>query len=741
MRHRRLLRGLFYANALIVVALLGYKGYLNYALPEFEAEHQVQLDRIDSRLPSPDRFEFVVVGNISNSVGIFEKRLIPRINQTDPDFLISAGNAVSGGGEDKYQALHGSLQKLDAPYLLTFGPNEEEDFGSYRFYEHFGAHYYSFRLNDTRFIFIDTTGKTPWQWQLRWLENLLAHDSSSQIFLFTGTPLLDLADEEQPLIDDAATPVEPEPFRKALRSLIEEHDIGHVFSAGSRGFADEHRNGTRHVATGGAGGILLENDYYHYLVVSVDGDEVSLRTEALDTTQHPVHRTLESLWSFIYSLFYVGYLNFILLVSFFIILAIKLYNLVFEERSYVRDYDRDPTPWLDRPLRVAMFTNNYLPFIGGVPLSIERLKRGLLRLGDRVLVVAPRYREASRDEDGVLRLSTLLRFGGEFRMANLFAPWLPRRIRDFRPDIVHLHHPFWVGSLGLFIARRLKRPVVYTYHTRLEHYAHFVPLPGLLFRNLISHAIVRRFSNRCDGVIVPTASAEEYLRMIGVKVPTHIQPTGIDFDAFQQPDHDGIKALRREHGVGDETVLVTVSRLSNEKNLDFMLDAMAALQRVSTTPFRLFIIGDGHERDRLQGRIDKLGLTDRVVLVGPVAPERMTDWYHLGDLFVFASKSETQGMVILEAMAAGLPVVAVRSTGIDDVVRNEHNGYKTPERIELWRDRVRELLEDEDLRAEMAGNAREFAREHSIDAFAERTRAIYAEVLAGHDRNPEEEDR
>jgi glycosyltransferase involved in cell wall biosynthesis len=296
--------------------------------------------------------------------------------------------------------------------------------------------------------------------------------------------------------------------------------------------------------------------------------------------------------------------------------------------------------------------------------------------------------------------------------------------------VIHLHHPFWLGSLGLFIGRWLRVPVIYTYHTRLEHYAHFVPLPGNLFRNLISHALIKRFANKCDAVIVPTDSTEEYLRMIGVKSPTFVQPTGIEYQRFQDVSDDDVNRLRESLKIQDETVFISVSRLSNEKNIDFMIDAIDALRQRTDRPFRFLMIGKGHQHDRLQQRIDELDLGQHFTLVGSVPPEDMATWYHLGDVFLFASKSETQGMVILEAMAAGLPVVAVRSSGIDDVVRQDHNGFKTPEKQDQWCDRVQQLLEDDRLRQTLSENALAFAADYSIESFASDVREIYALTLA-----------
>jgi glycosyltransferase involved in cell wall biosynthesis len=738
MKRPHTLKILFYANLAIVLLLIGYKVYLNFYQPDFQVLHTEQVDLIENRLADKDSFSFAVVGNINNSIGVFEEQIIPELNRAGLDFMVSAGNAVSSGGEDKYRAIQGTLDRLTIPYLLTFGENEEENFGAFRFYEHFGPHFYSINTPQTRLIFLDSTGKTPWRWQIRWLKDLLSQEKDRPNFLFIGHPVLNPTEEapfEQP-----GDFLQPLAFRNALLALASDFGIDAVFSANLSLYSNQKFSNIRFITTGGGGGLVLNDDtsFYHYVRVDVAADgTVDYTLKRMGASPNAIFSTLESLWFFIYSLFYVGYVNFLILVALFVLIATKLYTAIFVEKDYYPDYDLDPAPWLDRPLRVAMFTNNYLPFIGGVPISIERLRRGLQALKDSVMVIAPRYQDQPENEDKVLRVSSLLSMGEkrEFRLANIFLPRIRRRVRAFQPDVIHLHHPIWMGSLGMFIGHRLKVPVVYTYHTRLEHYAHFVPLPGNLFRNFISHALIKHFANKCDAVIVPTDSTEEYLRMIGVKSSIFVQPTGIEYHRFQEVSDDQVRSLRESLGIQDETVFISVARLSNEKNIDFMIDAIHALRQRSDHAFRFLMIGEGHQHDRLQQRIDELDLSQHFTLVGAVPPDDMATWYHLGDVFLFASKSETQGMVILEAMAAGLPVVAVRSSGIDDVIRQDFNGFKTPEKQEQWCSRVQQLLEDSSLRSGMADNALTFAADYSVEQFARNTREIYALSLARY-QNP-----
>ncbi|MGP9765824.1 glycosyltransferase [Halomonas sp. AOP13-D3-9] len=732
---QRWLRLFFYLNLALVVGLIAHQIWLYVAEPKFESVHTLEVANIREVLAERSDYRFAVVGNINNSVSVFQDEIVPLINQGGIDFLISAGNAVNGGQQESYQAIYRSLELLNVPYLLTYGENEDSDFGSYLFYEYFGPHFYSFVAGNSHFIFLDGTGKSSTSWQLDWLARELAASEAQHKFLFVGLPLHNVV-SDAPLFEADNYLNDPR-LADGIMALAEEHGVDTVFSANLTLFSQQTVNGVDYVTTGGAGGILIDADssFHHYVIVDVAGDNVAIAPVRLNVDSPGWWRMVTSVWSTLYAFFYVSYTRFLLIVGVLTLLALRLHRLIFEDRDYYPDFDIDPTPFLDKSLRVAMVSNNYFPFVSGVSVSVDRLRNGLRALGHSIQLFVPRYREAWQDDSAIKRIPTLMAFGQkrEFRLTNPFSARFRCCLRVFKPDLIHVHHPFWLGSMGLFMGRRLKVPVVYTYHTRLEHYAHFVPLPGALFRNLISHYLIKRFSNRCQGVIVPTYSAEEYLRMIGVKTPTLVQPTGIDVERFSQVDESELDALREQLGVSASgKILISVSRISKEKNIGFMLESLAELRTQGHEDFHLLLIGDGPDREAIQTQIDTLTLTSQVTLVGAVPPERMALYYHLGDLFVFASTSETQGMVILEAMSAGLPVVAVRSSGIDDVVRQGVNGFKTPQNRQAWGQKVVELKDNAELRQQLGKQASHFAEEFDIANFASAVANFYAEVLAKH---------
>jgi len=298
--------------------------------------------------------------------------------------------------------------------------------------------------------------------------------------------------------------------------------------------------------------------------------------------------------------------------------------------------------------------------------------------------------------------------------------------------VIHLHHPFWLGSLGLHMARSLKVPAVFTYHTRLEQFAHMVPLPGAVFRNVVAHWLISRFANRCDRVIVPTPVTRDYVRLIGIDVPVDVQPTGVEMALYRDIDPARLDALRRAHNPDGRLLLVTVARLSPEKNVAFIIRAMAELKARGAPPFRLMVLGDGEERAALEALTRDLGLDDEVTMLGDVPATQVPAHLCISDVFVFASAAETQGMVVLEAMAAGLPVVAVNSSGIDAFVEHRRTGYVAPETLATWTDALHALLVDGTERRAMGAAARDVAGRYSLEAFSANVAGIYETAIAAN---------
>ncbi|HSF06474.1 MAG TPA: glycosyltransferase family 4 protein [Methylomirabilota bacterium] len=376
-------------------------------------------------------------------------------------------------------------------------------------------------------------------------------------------------------------------------------------------------------------------------------------------------------------------------------------------------------------MRVALFTNNYVPFCGGVTTSVETLRRGLAGRGHEVWVFAPRFPGATDDPHVVRYPSIPAVTYPEFALAIPFSRAIAARVRTLAIDVFHAQHPFLLGPTARRLARQHRRPLVFTYHTRYEKYAHYVPLR----RNLVEAAAVRlstRFAARATAVIAPSAVIRDELLGRGVHAPIAVVPTGIDLTRFSPGDR---QVARRELGLGaEERVLLYVGRLDREKSVERIV---LAFERIaSTVPrTRLLLVGQGTQAEALRRLAGSLPVADRIRFLGRRAHADLPACYRAADLFVFASETETQGLVLAEAAACGLPAVAVAAPGCDEVVQDGASGLLTKPEPAALAEAVIGLLVDGERRRTLSVRAREVAALHfDVDLQIDRTLAVYEEA-------------
>jgi 1,2-diacylglycerol 3-alpha-glucosyltransferase len=377
-------------------------------------------------------------------------------------------------------------------------------------------------------------------------------------------------------------------------------------------------------------------------------------------------------------------------------------------------------------VRIGLFTNNYLPFCGGVTISVETLRRGLERRGHQVWLFAPRFPDFLDDAPSVIRVPSVpAATYPEFALAIPWGRRLARRVRVLELDVFHAHHPFLLGPAARRFARRAGRPLVFTYHTRYEKYAHYVPLT----RPLVEAAALglsTRFAASADAVLAPSGLVRDQLRARGVTAPVRVVPTGVDLARFRPGDR---AAARRELGIGaDDPLLLYVGRLDREKSVDRVL---LAFERIAGTlpGARLWLVGQGKESQALQRLAAALRAGDRIYFAGVREHARLAAWYQAADLFLFASETETQGLVLAEAAACGLPAVAVLTPGCDEVVRDGESGILTKGDPAALAEAAIGLLLDPERRAAMAARARAVAEaEFDVERQITRTLDVYAEA-------------
>lgn len=379
-------------------------------------------------------------------------------------------------------------------------------------------------------------------------------------------------------------------------------------------------------------------------------------------------------------------------------------------------------------MRIAYFTDTYVPQVNGLVTSVLASREELERTGHEVLIFAPAI-SGTRAETNVHFLAGIpyypqpeytfvLPWGRGFRL---------RQIGGMKIDVIHSHAMFGAGFIGGVVAWWHGIPLVLTYHTLFEHYLHYFPAPRRLGL-AINRGLTRLMCSRCAVVIAPTPAIRDVLLGYGVTARIEVLPTGLTRNTFVRGG-----ARKTDFGVDKDTLLFSsAGRLGREKNFDLLFRALTLLgDRIPS--WRLVIAGDGPERKRLEKLAIELGIADRVTLLGYVSRTRVLDLLEASDLFTFASVSETQGMVVLEAMARGTPVVAADAMGPGQMMRGGRGGWlaKANDAEDLAA-KILTAVSDESARAQKAAEAQLLAREYAADAIYSRLAGFYAAVVAAH---------
>lgn len=385
-------------------------------------------------------------------------------------------------------------------------------------------------------------------------------------------------------------------------------------------------------------------------------------------------------------------------------------------------------------MRILMISDVYFPRVNGVSTSIQTFRRELAALGHRTVLIAPAYPASYSEEDDILRIrSRRVPLDPEDR---IMRPGEIRRLlpklRQERFDLVHIQTPFIAHYLGVELAAKLGLPVVETYHTFFEeylfHYIPFLPAPWL-------RALARRFSRgqsrQVDALVVPSSAMRDRLAEYGVRTPMHVLPTGIPFADFSKGDGNGFRR-RHEIAAGRPTLLF-VGRVAFEKNIDFLLRALE-LAMCRVPDLLLVIAGEGPALAHLEKEAVRRNLQEHVLFVGYLDRRReLLDCYSAADAFVFASRTETQGLVLLEAMALGLPVISTAVMGTRDIV-GPRRGALVPRDDEAdFAASVVYFVGDPALRARLAQEAVAYAREWQADALAVRMAVLYRDIVSSNE--------
>ncbi len=376
-----------------------------------------------------------------------------------------------------------------------------------------------------------------------------------------------------------------------------------------------------------------------------------------------------------------------------------------------------------------MISDVYFPRVNGVSTSIATFRHSLAQQGHSICLVVPDYGDRKEDDDDIIRIPArhlfidpedrVLKAGAILALEDTF------RRRNF--DLLHIQTPFIAHRVGTVLAARLKLPVVETYHTYFEEYLyHYVTfLPRRLMKAAARH-YTREQCNRLDAVIVPSRAMHDVLRNYGVRTPVTIIPTGLEPQSFQ---HYPKQRFREQHGIdADRPVMVHVGRVAHEKNIGFLIDVLDRVRGMFPDVL-LVIAGEGPARNSLRKRAVDKGLDDNTLFIDylPRGPA-LWECYRGGDVFVFASATETQGLVLLEAMALGVPVVSTVYMGTGDILAAGRGALVSDGTLADFAQKVCTVLGTPVLRDRLAAEAREYAHEWSADRMALRLAGFYGTI-------------
>ena len=381
-------------------------------------------------------------------------------------------------------------------------------------------------------------------------------------------------------------------------------------------------------------------------------------------------------------------------------------------------------------MNIGIFTDTYYPQVSGVVTSTMILRSELIKLGHNVTIITVTFPNAE-EQEGIIRLPSIpFFFLPSQRVGMIYSHKIMNKIKKLDLDIIHTQTEFSIGIFGRIVAKRLGIPVVHTYHTMYEDYIHYVSR-GIMLKPASQFAkkVSKLYCRDCSAIIVPTVKVKEALEQYGLKRHIDVIPTGVNIEPFKRSNYDEqlIKDEKKSYGINEnEPVVLFVGRIAKEKSIDVIINSMNQLIKKMPN-CKLLIVGDGPERENLEELTNNLGISKFVVFAGEKPWADIGKYYQMGDVFVGASLTETQGLTFAEAMAAQIPVVAKYDKNLDGIIEDKINGrvfYKDEELAGI----LYEVLMDKEESNSMVKNAYGGIEPLSSKCFGENVEKIYMEV-------------
>lgn len=374
-------------------------------------------------------------------------------------------------------------------------------------------------------------------------------------------------------------------------------------------------------------------------------------------------------------------------------------------------------------MKIGIFTDGYLPQLNGVATSVDAWAKGLEKLGHEVYIIAPKYPNY-KDRSRAIRLSSFrVLKQPDIRLAGFLPIKSMLEISRINFDIIHGTSGGTISSLGLVVARLKKIPYVFTYYTRWNHFTHYF-LRGKLISPALVEKASRIFCNRCDCIVVPTLKIKDELISFGVKKPIVVISSGVDIDKFKKQKKG---FLRKKTGIKNGKILLYVGRLEKEKSVDFLIKAFQFIY-AKDKEVNLVLVGDGTMKKSLEQFTEELGVRKNVYFTGLIDSGTMNKVYADAEIFVFASTTETQGMVVLEALSSGLPVVAVDDGVYNGIIKDKMNGalVNNPEQFAKA---CLEILSNAPYGKKLSDSAIKTMKKFSLSSTAQSLEKLYEKLI------------
>lgn len=389
-------------------------------------------------------------------------------------------------------------------------------------------------------------------------------------------------------------------------------------------------------------------------------------------------------------------------------------------------------------MRIGIFTDTYRPQVNGVVSSITTLEKELRKKGHKVYIITTTDPDAPTVEPNVLRIPSMeFKPAPQYRLGMAYSSKIIKKISKLELDIIHSQTEWGVGTFARFVSTKLEIPLVHTYHTLYEYYTHYILRGHLLVpAKKIAAAISKYYCEKCNELIVPTKKVETILYSYEVDKKMNIIPTGLDVSRFYRENYtdEDRKFVRESFGVTDDDFLcVYVGRIATEKSIDLLIDMFA---KIKDTSYKFMIVGRsyGSVGEDLKQQAEKLGILDRVIFAGEVPHDKVAIYYQIGDVFLNASVSETQGLTFVESMVAKTPVNARYDLNLEELLVENEAGlvYKTEEE---FIENLRKLKEDKEFTEKLIENAFNVSQNYTAEKFGDRVEALYKKTIEEYDSN------